>query len=246
MRHLSKETIEGSEVPIPTLRRSRVLNRPEQGVIDSGDGQTRVGVLRSVRVSSDPGESRVEKEPGRYQPGNKEDFNRLYKATYPRIFATLFMILKDRSAAEDATQEAFLRAFRGWHRWKQDAPAEAWMHRIALNVAFSHRRREQLHDIGQLLIRLGRPRDPDPTEGVNAELRQAIRSLPPKQAASLVLRHLHGYSNREIAIALGIPERTVASRLAAAKVWLRARLGEQRSRGLGRHSPNQVLSDDEH
>lgn len=197
-------------------------------------------------MSSDPGASRAENEPGTYQPGRKQDFDRLYKATYPRIFATLFMILHDRSAAEDATQEAYLRAFRAWHRWKQTAPAEAWMHRIALNVAFSHRRREQLRDIGQLLIRLGRPREPDPTEGVNAELRQAIRSLPPKQAASLVLRHLHGYSNREIAIALGIPERTVASRLAAAKVRLRARLGEQGSLDLGRHGHNQVPSDNGH
>ncbi len=196
-------------------------------------------------MSSDPGPSRAKHQPGIYQPGKKEDFDRLYKAMYQRIFATLFMILKDRSAAEDATQEAFLRAFRGWHRWKQDAPAEAWMHRIALNVAFSHRRQEQLRDIGQVLIRLGRPRDPDPTEGVNAELRQAIRSLPPKQAASLVLRHLHGYSNREIAIALGIPERTVASRLAAAKVRLRARLGDQPSGGLGTPGPRQVPSDDE-
>jgi DNA-directed RNA polymerase specialized sigma24 family protein len=42
-----------------------------------------------------------------------------------------------------------------------------------------------------------------------------------------VLRHLHGYTNREIALTLGIPERTVASRLAAAKARLKARLGDR-------------------
>ena len=130
-----------------------------------------------------------------YRPGNKEDFDQLYRTTYPRIFATLVMILKDRPAAEDATQEAFLRAFRAWKSWKEDAPAEAWMHRIALNVAFT--------------------------------LRQELRALPPKQAAAIVLRHLHGYSNREIALTLGIPERTVASRLAAAKARLKVRLGDR-------------------
>jgi len=47
-----------------------------------------------------------------------------------------------------------------------------------------------------------------------------LRKLPPKQAAAIVLRHFHGYTNREIAISLGVPERTVASRLAAARARL--------------------------
>ena len=159
-----------------------------------------------------------------YRPGNKEDFDQLYRTTYHRIFATLVIILKDRAAAEDATQEAFLRAFRAWKSWKHDAPAEAWVHRIALNVAFTKRRREQFQEVGKLLLRLGRPDDPDPTEGTHPDLRQELRALPPKQAAAIVLRHYHGYTNRAIAQALGIPERTVASRLAVAKDRLRVML----------------------
>ena len=53
----------------------------------------------------------------------------------------------------------------------------------------------------------------------------AMKKLPPKQAAALVLRHFHGYSNREIAAALGVPEQTVASRLGAARKHLQAVLG---------------------
>jgi RNA polymerase sigma-70 factor (ECF subfamily) len=162
-----------------------------------------------------------------YRPGNKEDFDQLYRTTYQRIFATLVVILKDRPAAEDATQEAFLRAFRAWKSWKQDAPAEAWVHRIALNVAFTKRRREQFQEVGKLVLRLGRPDDPDPTAAVHPDLRHELRALPPKQAAAIVLRHLHGYTNREIALTLGIPERTVASRLAAAKARLKVRLGDR-------------------
>ncbi len=89
---------------------------------------------------------------------------RLYRSTYQRIFATLMLILRNPTAAEGATQEAYLRAFRAWGAWKQDAPAEAWMYRIALNVAFTHRRRERLHEIGEVLRRLGRPKEPDPSE----------------------------------------------------------------------------------
>src|SRR5215469_4321231 len=97
-----------------------------------------------------------------YRAGAKDDFDRLYRSTYQRIFATLMLILRNTAAAEDATQEAFLRAFAAWSRWKGDAPAEAWMYRIALNVAFTHRRRERLHEIGEVLRRFGRPNVADP------------------------------------------------------------------------------------
>jgi RNA polymerase sigma-70 factor (ECF subfamily) len=162
-----------------------------------------------------------------YRPGVKEDFDRLYRSTYQRIFATEILILRNPAAAEDATQEAYLRAFRAWNSWKQDAPAEAWLYRIALNVAFTLRRRERLHEIGEVLRRLGRPREKDPTELEQTGLARELRKLPPKQAAAIVLRHLHGFTNREIAKALDVPERTVASRLAAAKNRLRTRLGDR-------------------
>jgi len=168
-----------------------------------------------------------------YRPGVKEDFDRLYRSTYKRMFATLMLILRNPASAEEATQEAYLRAFAAWSGWKEDAPAEAWMYRIALNVAFSHRRRERLHEIGEVLRRLGRPKLPDPGELDQTDLKRELRALPAKQAAALVLRHLHGFSNREIAGALDIPERTVASRLAAAKNRLRSRLGDQGRLGLG-------------
>ncbi|MHB1527179.1 MAG: RNA polymerase sigma factor [Candidatus Dormibacteria bacterium] len=168
-----------------------------------------------------------------YQPGSKADFDRLYQATYPRVYATLVTIMRDRAAAEDCAQEAYLRAFKAWKGWKQDAPAEAWVHRIALNVAFSHGRRERLRDVGELLRRLGRPDlPPDPTAEVGSPLLAALRTLPPKQAAVVVLRHLHGYTNREIAASLGIPEATAASRLATAKARLRTLLDERTEAGM--------------
>lgn len=154
-----------------------------------------------------------------YEPGSEADFERLYRNSYRRILGTLITMLRDRAAAEDCTQDAFERAFKAWKSWRPDAPAEAWLHRIAINVAINGQRRERLQEVGAMLRRVGRPTPPaDPADlAERSDLVAALRKLPPKQAAAIVLRHFHGYTNREIAIALGVPERTVASRLAAAR-----------------------------
>jgi RNA polymerase sigma-70 factor (ECF subfamily) len=165
-------------------------------------------------------------EPG-YRPGDREDFERLYRSSYARLLGTLVGVLGDRAAAEDCLQEAFEKAFRAWPGWRPDAPAEAWLHRIAVNAAVSYQRRQRLREAGEVVRRLGRPAPPpDPADAATAsDLTAALRRLPAKQSAAIVLRHYHGYSNREIAAALGIPEQTVASRLAAARKQLQAVLG---------------------
>ena len=163
----------------------------------------------------------------RYEPGSEADFERLYRNTYHRILGTLIALLRDRAAAEDCAQETFERAYRNWRTWRPDAPVEAWLHRIAINVAISDRRHQRLRQAGEMIRRLGRPA-PGPDASTLAErsdLIQAIKKLPTQQAAALVLRHYHGYTNREIAAALGVPEQTVASRLAAARKQLQAVLG---------------------
>jgi RNA polymerase sigma-70 factor (ECF subfamily) len=159
-----------------------------------------------------------------YEPGSREDFDRLYRTAYPRVYRTLAAILGDREAAEDCVQDAFVQAFQAWKRWRPDAPAEAWVHRIAVNRAISYRRSAKLRQVGEVLRRLGRPAQPaDPAEIVaQGDLLTALRSLPPKLAAAIVLRHYHGYNNREIAAALGVSERTVGTRLRQAGERLRA------------------------
>ena len=165
--------------------------------------------------------------PETYDPGSEADFERLYRNTYRRILGTLITLVRDQATAEDCAQETYERAYRRWKDWRPEASPEAWLHRIAINVAISDRRRQRLRQAGELVRRLGRP-SPGPDPAVTAErsdLFDAMKKLPPRQAAALVLRHYHGYSNREIAAALGVPEQTVASRLGAARKQLQAVLG---------------------
>ncbi len=163
-----------------------------------------------------------------YTPGVAEDFDRLYRASFARIVRTLAGIVGSVDAAEDCAQEAFTKAYRAWPGWEGKVPAEAWLHRIAVNTAISHRRREQIRALPSLLQRRGVPSPgPDPAERAEARtLLPELRRLPPKQAAAIVLRYYHGYSNREVAAALGVSERTVGQRIADALVQLRSRLGE--------------------
>lgn len=186
-----------------------------------------------TNISSPSSVSEVEVET--YEPGSEADFERLYRNTYRRILGTLITLLGDRAAAEDCAQDTFERAYKGWSSWRPDAPVEAWLHRIAINVAVSDRRRERLRGVGEVIKRLGRPASPpDPAAfAERSDLVNAIRKLPTKQAAALVLRHYHGYSNREIASALGVPEQTVASRLGAARKELQVTLGDLRKRKNG-------------
>lgn len=115
---------------------------------------------------------------GSYRPGDRDDFDRLYRETYTRVRYMLQAIVRDPVAAEDCAQEAFVKAFQAWGTWKGDAPAEAWLHRIALNVATSYHRRERLREVGETIRRIGRPADHSPRE-TSVEMLDALRRLPP-------------------------------------------------------------------
>ena len=66
-------------------------------------------------------------------------------------------MLGDRAAAEDCAQDAFERAYKKWPTWQPIAPAEAWVHRIAINAAVSYQRKMRLREVGEVIRRIGRP-----------------------------------------------------------------------------------------
>jgi RNA polymerase sigma-70 factor, ECF subfamily len=168
-----------------------------------------------------------------YEAGNDADFERLYQNSYGKTLGTLTAMLGDRAAAEDCVQDAFEHAYKKWPDWQPIAPAEAWLHRIAINAAVSHLRKMRIRELGELIRRIGRPGfGPDPQLlAEHRDLAEALAKLPPRQRATIVLRHYHGYTNRAISQATGVPERTVASRLAIAKRRLRGILDPTYSRG---------------
>ena len=181
-------------------------------------------MAETLSATAAAGETNIEAT--RYEPGNEADFERLYNISYPRILRTLIAVLGDRDAAEDCVQDAFERAYKNWATFKPIAPAEAWVHRIAINAAISYQRKMRIREVGEVIKRIGRPHlAADPQEiAAGRDVAHALTQLPPKQAAAIVLRYYHGYTNRAIAQSLGMPERTVASRMGVARAKLREML----------------------
>jgi len=174
--------------------------------------------------------------------GDRDAFASLVHQVSDSLFAVAYRILRDAGLAEDALQNALVSSWRQLPHLRDVDRFEAWIHRIALNVAFTYRRRRRLGEVGELLRRLGRTGpDQDPADVVEGhELFNALRQLSPDQAALIVLRHHHGYTNREIAYALKAPESTIASRLAKAKARMRELL-QWPERSAGRLSLDSSL-----
>jgi RNA polymerase sigma-70 factor, ECF subfamily len=136
-------------------------------------------------------------------------------------------VVLNEATAEDLTQETFERAYRTREEFRGSAPLGAWLHRIAVNLAISHLRRQWR--ARQLPFRLfTRPDSGRGFEQVDASTltQRALAALRPKHRAVVVLHFYVGMTREEIAEVLGVPEGTVASRLSTGLAVMRKALAK--------------------
>lgn len=139
---------------------------------------------------------------------------------YSGLVRRLALVLRDPHAAQDVAQEAYLRAYRAWDAFDGRDPA-AWLHTIALRLAFNElRRRRRLHAF------LSRRRGGSWEPSVEVDLWRALAGVGERQRAVLLLNVVDGYTQAEIAEMLDVPAGTVASWLTRTKARLRNELGE--------------------
>lgn len=169
----------------------------------------------------------------RLQSGDRSAIGPLYSAHATRAIRTAFLITRNRSAAEDAVQEAFVQVLRTIGALRDPAAFRPWFYRIVVNAAKrSMRRAWRILPIAQPQaeqIDLG----PSPDEVAigqeeTAQVRNALASLPESQREILVLRYYTDLTEAEIAEALGLPAGTVKSRLYRAREALGSRLADPR------------------
>jgi RNA polymerase sigma-70 factor (ECF subfamily) len=147
----------------------------------------------------------------------QESLHDLYDGSYRRLVGQLYTVCGSLSEAEDAVQEAFVRAVEKPRRFAAVDNPEAWLRVVALNVARSRFRRQGRHR--QLVTEVLPP--PEPALSLDhVALVEALRQLPYEQREAIALHHLVDLPVREIAGQLGVPEGTVKARLARGRARL--------------------------
>jgi RNA polymerase sigma-70 factor (sigma-E family) len=150
------------------------------------------------------------------------EFAAFYRDTWPRLFRTTYAVAGQRSLAEDALQSAFAKAYGQWEKVRAAEHPEAYVRRMAVNEVLSTFRRPWFK-----AERSGDP--PDSRHSVSHEgatvdreaLWRAVRALPPRQRAVVVLRYYEDLSEAEIAAVLGCSKGTVKSQASDALRRLR-------------------------
>lgn len=145
-------------------------------------------------------------------------FERFYSAHYRPLVRTLLPIVLDPHAAEEVTQEAFLRAFRDWSKVSGYDDPRGWLYRVAMRIAISRWRR--LRAAAAALARYGPAPVVEDVDEVSLCVVAALRQLPLAQRQALVMHHMLGIPVMQIAADLGVPVGTVKARLSRGRAAL--------------------------
>ena len=189
----------------------------------------------TVQTSSDEGDLIA-----RSRKGDLPAFNLLVERYQTPLFNLCLRVLRSPQAAEDATQEAFISAYRALERFRGGS-FRAWLFRIAVNACYDELRRRRARPAlsldrpergeGPLL----EPPSDAPTLQEHAERREleraiqaALARLPEDQRVAVVLCDIQGMDYAEIAEAVGVSLGTVKSRISRARARLRTLLMAQR------------------
>jgi RNA polymerase sigma-70 factor (ECF subfamily) len=151
-----------------------------------------------------------------------EPIEELYAGCFPRLVVQLYAVTGDLAEAQEAVQEAFLRALAAPGRFARLERPEAWLRRVAVNVSRSRYRRRRMLEV--LLHRIGPPPViPDPSPQ-HVMLMDALRRLPVAQRHVVALHYLVDLPVEEVALTLDVSVGTVKSRLFRGRAALAAQL----------------------
>jgi RNA polymerase sigma-70 factor (ECF subfamily) len=184
----------------------------------------------------------------RAREGDELAFRAIIERHNQPLYRLARAVLKDDSEAEDAVQEAYLKAFGALAAFRGESSLRTWLTRIALNEALGRKRKQRptveigtiisLEENSAEIIEFPTMRtEPDPERNaargeIRRLLESAIDSLPEAFRAVFVMRDVEEMSIEETAGLLGIRPETVKTRLHRARRLLRESLDEQFSSAL--------------
>ena len=145
-----------------------------------------------------------------------------FRAEFPMVLRTVFLILGDQGKAEDVTQEAFIQLLSHWKKISRYERPDAWVRRVAIRLAVKAQRRERMREVLE--------RDTSGSSGPKApdvDLANALQRLPLKQRTCVLLFYYEDRPIAEIVDILGISEGAVKVHLHRARERLASLLGEE-------------------
>ena len=190
----------------------------------------------TVTKPADAGDRSEEELIRRVQSGERERFYELVRPYERRVYAAACAILRNEADAEDAAQEAILKALQHIKQFRAEARFSTWLTQIVVNEALMRRRKQH----GNVMEPIGERQEEDgsytprdfadwreiPSESlerkeVRQNLAKALASLKQQYREVFVLRDVQHFSIEETAEALGISRASVKTRLLRARLMLR-------------------------
>jgi RNA polymerase sigma factor (sigma-70 family) len=156
------------------------------------------------------------------------DYTWFFRAEFPSVARTVYLILRDRGRAEDISQDAFMQLYANWRKVSRYERPEAWVRRVAIRLAVRQQKRDRIR------AGLERKTVDTPSPGADAlDLEQAMKGLSPMQRAVVVLYYFEDRPTNEIVEILGMSQSTVRVHLTRARRRLAELLREEVDEDVG-------------
>lgn len=151
--------------------------------------------------------------------GDRQAFAELFRRHVRDAVRTAYCVVRDWETAEDAVQEAFIRAYAGMAAFDPARPFRPWLYRIVVREALrAAGRRERVTPIPEVPESAGPDVESEALAGLERRrLREAVLRLDAKHRLVVVLKYFLEFREQEIAQILGVPVSTVKSRLFEAR-----------------------------
>ena len=185
------------------------------------------------------------------QSGERGAFDQLVLKYRPRVVELAMRYTRNPADAEDATQETFIRAYRGLRHFRCESKFYTWLYRIASNCVrnlLKARGRDVLDSTVDFsddqtaahpptrLRELETPEELMVTDEIRAMVNATLERLSEEHRTVITLREIDGLSYKDIASAMSIPVGTVRSRVFRARDLIDCKLRRVHDGGLGRHT----------
>ena len=168
--------------------------------------------------------------PLRAKRGEEQAFIEIVEFYYPRCLRFARNMLSDSQDAEEAVQDAFVRVYDSFPRFREDARFDPWLFRILANrcrtLLSRNRRHRALIEYGEIPLTAVAPEEEEYGADWAEEVRVVLDSLPAEQREAFLLRHVEDLSYEDIAALTGVRLSALRMRVKRACDVLRARLTE--------------------